>query len=64
MTYGAAILLRECFGRPTSARIFTKATHVVHQRNDHNNLGDLNGEQDLYMKSVTFGQVSKFWTAQ
>ena len=24
---------------------------VVHQRNDHNNLGDLNGEQDLYMKS-------------
>ena len=23
----------------------------MHQRNDHNNLGDLNGEQDLYMKS-------------
>ena len=34
---------------------------VVHQRNDHNNLGDLNGEQDLYMKSEHLVKFLSSW---
>ena len=35
---------------------------VVHQRNDHNNLGDLNGEQDLYMKSEHLVKFLGSWS--